>query len=156
MMNTQLRKVRKYLDVIKKTVFCNERKPENVTFCPCDYKVGHTPPPLEDFRPFTLGESFGSGKDSHAWFHFTLEIPEDMRDVHCHLETYSGNISLSLEKFGDALVHFAHLDHLYQVVVQNALVKAVGKAGDQDGEQQNPVSGVCTEDVFDVVHGELP
>ncbi|MBR6744176.1 MAG: alpha-mannosidase [Clostridia bacterium] len=80
MMNTQLRKVRKYLDVIKKTVFCNERKPENVTFCPCDYKVGHTPPPLEDFRPFTLGESFGSGKDSHAWFHFTLEIPEDMRD----------------------------------------------------------------------------
>ena len=79
-MKTQLRKVHKYLDILKKTIYCNERDLENVTFCPCDYKVGHTPPPLENFQPFTVGETFGNGKDTHAWFHFNLEIPEDMRD----------------------------------------------------------------------------
>ena len=80
MMKTQFRKVQKYLDILKKTVYCNERDLENVTFCPCEYKAGHTPPPLDEFKPFTVGETFGTGKDTHAWFHFTLDIPEDMRD----------------------------------------------------------------------------
>jgi len=79
-MKTQFRKVQQYLEIIRKSVYCNERNFENVTFCPCDYKQGNTPPPLDEFRPFTVGDSFGSGKDTHAWFHFTLEVPEDMRD----------------------------------------------------------------------------
>lgn len=37
-------------------------------------------------------------------FRIAPQIPEDMRDLHCRLETYSGNISLSLEKLGDTLV----------------------------------------------------
>ena len=101
MMKTQFRKVQKYLDIVKRSIYCNERKLENVTFCPCDYKVGHTPPPLEKFLPFTVGETFGSGKDTHAWFHFNLEIPEDMElETFVHgaaCMAYSvGPISLSL------------------------------------------------------------
>ena len=80
LMKTQFRKVQKYLDIIKKTVYCNQKDFENVTYCPCEYKVGHTPPPLDEFKPFTVGDYFGNGKDTHAWFHFTLEVPEDMRD----------------------------------------------------------------------------
>lgn len=37
-------------------------------------------------------------------FSIAPQIPEDMRHVHCSLETYSGTISLSLEKLGDTLV----------------------------------------------------
>lgn len=37
-------------------------------------------------------------------FRIAPQMPEDMRDVHCRLETYSGSISLSLEKLGDTLV----------------------------------------------------
>ena len=80
-MKTQFRKVKHYIDIVKKSIYCNERNLENVTYCPCDYKKDNTPPPLSEFKPFTVGESFGQGKDTHAWFHFNLQIPEDMKEL---------------------------------------------------------------------------
>lgn len=80
-MKTQFRKVKHYIDIVKKSIYCNERNLENVTYCPCDYKKDNTPPPLCEFKPFTVGESFGQGKDTHAWFHFNLQIPEDMKEL---------------------------------------------------------------------------
>ena len=78
-MKTQFRKVKQYLQLVKHSVYCNEKVLDNVTCCPCGYKTDNTPPPLSEFQPFTVGNSFGTGKDTHAWFHFTIDIPEDMR-----------------------------------------------------------------------------
>ncbi len=78
-MKIQFRKVKKYMDIVKKSIYCNARPIENVTYCPCGYKESNTLPALSEFQPFTVGNSFGTGIDSHAWFHFTLEIPEEMQ-----------------------------------------------------------------------------
>ena len=78
-MHIQLRKVKQYLQLVKRSIYCNEQNLENVTYCPCGYKTDNTPPPLSEFQPFTVGNSFGTGKDTHAWFHFTLDIPEHMK-----------------------------------------------------------------------------
>ena len=79
-MNAQYRKVKKYLDIIKKHRYCNHTAVGNITVCPCGYKEGHTPPPLSDFQPYTVGTDWGSGFDSHVWFHFEFKIPENMKN----------------------------------------------------------------------------
>ena len=78
-MEKQRRKVAKYLSILKDLRFCNLKKITDISVCPCDYKVGHTPPPLSNFVPFGEGELWGDGWDSHAWFHFSFEVPEHMR-----------------------------------------------------------------------------
>ena len=78
-MKTQFRKVKQYIELVKRSVYCNETVLDNVTYCPCGYKTDNTPPPLSEFQPFTSGNSFGTGKDTHAWFHFTLDIPDEMQ-----------------------------------------------------------------------------
>ena len=80
-MNTQFRKVKQYLDLVKRSVYCNEKILDNLTYCHCPYKTDNTPPPLAAFQPFTSGNTFGTGKDTHAWFHFTIDIPEEMKDL---------------------------------------------------------------------------
>ena len=80
-MKTQFRKVKQYLDLVKRSVYCNEKILDNLTYCHCPYKTDNTPPPLSEFQPFTSGNTFGTGKDTHAWFHFTIDIPEEMKDL---------------------------------------------------------------------------
>ena len=80
-MKTQIRKVKQYLDIVRRSIYCNETTPDNVTYCPCGYKTDNTPPPLSEFKPFTVGDSFGEGQDTHAWFHFHLQIPENMKSL---------------------------------------------------------------------------
>ncbi len=79
-MNASYRKVKKYLDLIKQHRYCNRTPVENVTVCPSGYKENNTPPPLSDFKPYTLGDDWGNGFDSHVWFHFELNIPESMKE----------------------------------------------------------------------------
>ncbi len=77
-MNAQFRKVKKYLDILKQHRYRNRIPVENITVCSCGYKEGHTPPPLENFTPYKQGSDWGDGFDSHVWFHFTVEIPQNM------------------------------------------------------------------------------
>ena len=72
-MKTQYRKVKKYLSLLQENIWKNITKEENLLICPCGYKEGNTPPPLSDFKPIPYGGTWGSGIDSHAWFHFTVE-----------------------------------------------------------------------------------
>lgn len=72
-MKTQYRKVKKYLAILKDEIWENITKADNLSFCPCGYKQDNTPPPLSDFKPIPYGGTWGSGIDSHAWFHFTVE-----------------------------------------------------------------------------------
>ena len=88
-MKTQYRKVRKYISLVESTMYRNVRPLENVTYVHCGYKESNTPPPLTDFAPYTLGEPWGTGPDSQAWFHFTLHIPEEMRSAPVQLLFHS-------------------------------------------------------------------
>ena len=78
-MQALFRKAKHYLKLVKSTEFSNVTKIDNITYCPADYKEDNTPPPLADFVPFKNGDSFGTGNDSHAWFHFTIDLPENMQ-----------------------------------------------------------------------------
>lgn len=78
-MKAIFRKAKHYLELVKSTEFSNVTKIDNITYCPADYKEDNTPPPLADFAPFKNGDSFGTGNDSHAWFHFTIDLPENMQ-----------------------------------------------------------------------------
>ena len=49
---------------------------ENVTYKLCGYKSGSVLPSTEDFVPFTKGTTWGYERDQHAWFHFTVDVPE--------------------------------------------------------------------------------
>lgn len=77
-MDKQYRKVKKYLSLIDSQRICNVSDIQDITICPCGYKDSNTPPALSEFKPFNNGEVWGSGVDSHAWFHFELNIPENM------------------------------------------------------------------------------
>ncbi len=79
-MKTQYRKVKKYLSIIDSTRFCNTRPVEALTYCPCGYKEGNTPPPLSEFTAFEPGGVWGSGWDSHAWFHFTVNVTGELAE----------------------------------------------------------------------------
>ena len=75
-MRNQLRKVTKYLQLVKEQRWKDITPLAPITICPCDYKEGHIPPPLSEFVPFENGGTWGSGWDSHAWFHMTTERTE--------------------------------------------------------------------------------
>ena len=94
-MKALFRKAKKYLSIVESTILENVTPVENVTYCPCGYKESNTPPPLSEFVPFKNGEKFGTGNDSHAWFHFTLDIPEHMQGKPTEL-----GICTNFDRFG--------------------------------------------------------
>jgi len=79
-MNPQYKKVKKYYEMMSsKSRYCNTVAISEIAICPCDYKEGHTPPALSEFVPYVAGSDWGTGDDSHAWFHFTVEVPEELK-----------------------------------------------------------------------------
>ena len=78
-MEIQFRRVKKYLEIVKNSIFTNRTKIEGITFRNCDYKENNVLPELSTLVPYVSGSPFGTGKDSHAWFHFTVNVPEHMR-----------------------------------------------------------------------------
>ncbi len=71
-MKNKLRKIRQYLKIIEGQRRVGKTPVTDIFYCPCDYKVGNTPPPLEKMTPFENGSAWGTGADSHAWFRFTV------------------------------------------------------------------------------------
>ena len=49
---------------------------ENITYKLTDYKTGSTLPDTKDFVPFSKDSTWGYERDEHAWFHFTVNVPE--------------------------------------------------------------------------------
>ncbi len=92
-MKDQYRKVKKYLSLLKEKQWRNIRRAENITVCPCGYKEGHTPPPLSEFAPFSYGDTWGSGSDSHVWFHFSTEHIEDGQFLHIDTDRSGWNVN---------------------------------------------------------------
>ena len=71
-MDYKLQKIRRYFDIIKNGRWKKVQRIDAVGYCHCDYKTDNTPPKLSEFIPFTNGGEWGTGRDSHAWFHFTV------------------------------------------------------------------------------------
>jgi len=78
-MDYKLQKIRRYFDIIKKNRWKNSCKADAIEFCPCEYKTSNTPPALSEFVPFENGGEWGSGWDSHAWFHLTVHSDDPNR-----------------------------------------------------------------------------
>ncbi len=75
-----LQETLKNLDVtlqrIREQIVVSSRPVEGITYKLCDYKVGSQLPSCADFIPFTKDTTWGYERDSHAWFHFTVNVPE--------------------------------------------------------------------------------
>ena len=79
-MENSYRKVKKYLQILAENIYSGRRKIEEVSVCPSGYKTDNTPPAISEFKPYVPGSEWGNGWDSHAWFHFNLSVPQDMRN----------------------------------------------------------------------------
>lgn len=76
-MTDYLRKVKQYCKLLEEKRFQNRTDLSGITTCPCGYKTSNTPPALSEFETFENGGAWGSGNDSHAWFHFAAEGKTD-------------------------------------------------------------------------------
>ncbi len=78
--------------MLKEQLYYSYENIENIEICDSDYKEGHTPP-KDGFVPFKSGALWGNGYDSHAWFHFTLDLPktEGEDQTLLFLDTGDGN-----------------------------------------------------------------
>lgn len=85
MNNKQYRKIREYLKIIDYYRTYDPRPIGGMSILPCGYKSGPSLPSLEGFAPYNPGDRWGDKKDSHAWFHFSFSVPEDMRGKNVEL-----------------------------------------------------------------------
>ncbi len=84
-MDSRKRKILHYIKLLDAARYTGERAVDGITFCRTGYKKGNNPPPPSAFEPYTRGTDWGSGNDSHAWFHLTFRKPEDMKGKPCEL-----------------------------------------------------------------------
>ncbi|MBO4261432.1 MAG: alpha-mannosidase [Clostridia bacterium] len=85
-MESMRRHVDSYLRELLKQVPKKVIQLENISICDCGYKTDNKFPDAKDFRPFKWGDEWGTGSDSHAWFHIPVEVPEDMQGKNETLE----------------------------------------------------------------------
>jgi len=78
-METQYKKIKKYLSIIESTIYCNYAPISDIQYCNCGYKSDNTFPSLDSLKPYQPGSFWGNGNDSHAWFYFTVNVPENMK-----------------------------------------------------------------------------
>ena len=88
-MQNQLRKVKRYLDLLSEHRWKEIRKIENIAVCPTDYKADNIPPEKDRFSPLPDDGVWGSGKDTHAWMHFTVSDVRENEYLHVSTE-FSG------------------------------------------------------------------
>ncbi len=78
-MQNKLRKVSKYIwELDNHARYSNHTPIKNIEFFNCEYKSGQQIPPPEMFKPFGENEYWGTGWDTHAWFHFKVDVPDYM------------------------------------------------------------------------------
>ena len=89
-MQAKFKKVKRYIELLNDARYPKAITVKNIEFFHCDYKSGNALPSLDLFKPFGEGEYWGQGWDTHAWFHFKPEIPEDMKDGHVAVQLHIG------------------------------------------------------------------
>lgn len=91
MFSTQIRKIKRYLEILNGYRYFNSKNLEGIEYCESEYKTGNTPPSASDFKPYENGTVWGSGNDSHAWFHINVRIPDEMKTAPVELCIASEN-----------------------------------------------------------------
>ena len=51
---------------------------KEILYTHCDYKTSNALPPVSELRPYDVNGSWGTGKDSHAWFYFKVEAHPEL------------------------------------------------------------------------------
>ena len=78
-MEKKINKIKKYLTFINEQRYSKGVSVGEIGICNCGYKTSNVLPTTETFVPFENGSEWGTGFDSHAWFHFEFDIPEEMK-----------------------------------------------------------------------------
>jgi len=78
-MESMLRHVNSYLNQLAGSIPKKVIQLDKIEICPCGYKTDNVFPAADRFKPWEWGSEWGTGIDSHAWFHFVIEVPEDMQ-----------------------------------------------------------------------------
>ena len=71
-MKNKLRKIKRYLRLLEKNLEVNATPVSDIFTCPTGYKTDNSLPDLAGMTPYTQGDFWGSGWDTHAWFRFTV------------------------------------------------------------------------------------
>ena len=72
-MKVKYEKIKQYMKLLDKNRWKNKVEVENILTCPCEYKTDNIIPPVSAMVPYTQGDLWGSGWDTHAWFRFTVK-----------------------------------------------------------------------------------
>ena len=91
---TQKRKIKRYLGILDENRYYNTRTLQEIEYCNTDYKTGNVPPKKECFMPYESGSAWGTGNDSHAWFHTKISVPEEMKNAPLELSIASDNVGV--------------------------------------------------------------
>jgi alpha-mannosidase len=84
-MQSQYRKVKKYLQILDSHRWQNVREVKDVFILPTEYKTDNRLPDKSLFSPYEIGAVWGAGYDTHAWFRFTL--PPVRENTFLHVQT---------------------------------------------------------------------
>ena len=88
-MDKKKRKIKRYLTFINENRYSKGVSVGEIGICNCEYKTSNVLPTTENFTPFANGGEWGTGFDSHAWFHFEFDIPEEMKSKPVQLSVKS-------------------------------------------------------------------
>lgn len=70
-------RLEKYISLLHEHTVIYSESIKGIYYLPCDYWDGSEIPALETFLPFEEGGYWGGRKDSHAWFAFHVNRPEN-------------------------------------------------------------------------------
>ncbi len=87
-MKMKIKKIERYLQILEEASWINQRDVTGIVTVPCGYKTDNTIPALSEMTPFKVGDVWGSGNDTHAWFRFTV-TPEA---PNTYLRVTTGNL----------------------------------------------------------------
>ena len=62
------------LEKLKNAIYTEKIRPESISYALCDYKKGHTPPSIEEFKPLLETKEINQ-PDTHYWIHFSVDTP---------------------------------------------------------------------------------
>lgn len=90
-MNVKYEKIKRYLDILRSTIYPSTTKIEGIFSAPTGYKTSNTPPADEEFAPFKHGDSWANGTEAHIWFKLCFELPKEYKDQTVQLWLESGS-----------------------------------------------------------------
>ncbi len=120
-MQTQYRKVKQYLKLLDGNRWVNVTPIPSIGILPADYKTDNTLPAPTLFSPYEIGEVWGAGYDTHAWFHFTL--PPVGENTFLHVRTdrtgWDANNPQFIAYFDGRIVQGLDTNHLEVLLEAN-------------------------------------